>query len=276
MAFAWNDNVRLYYEIQGQGTPVVLVMGLGGSGRAWGLQLPAFTRHHQVVLPDNRGAGHSDAPPGPYDNATLAEDLAAVFDAAELAAAHVVGISLGGLIARAFHHRYPDRVRSLTLAATGPVPDSPEHAPAEPAVRDVLHMDRHSHDMRTLTEHMNPVFYHPDYRARVPDLTERLLQFHEREPQPPHAYHAQLAAARTPLPEPAAETGTVPCLVLHGSDDRVWPPDNARALAETIPGARLEWIADAGHMLPMEKPRAFNRHVLDFLAAVDSASVDDP
>ncbi len=271
MARATHNGITLYYEVHGEGTPVVLIMGLGGSGRAWGLQLPDFARRHRVILPDNRGVGRSDMPAGPYTMAGFAADLEAVLDAAGVTAAHLVGVSMGGLVAQEFYHLHPDRVCSLTLVATGVGPADPAYVPPDQEVWEVLTMDRASSDPRTVTERMNALFYHPAYRARIPDLTDRILQFQEREPQPPHAFHAQLDSASThTLNSPRLHRVNVPCLVIHGADDRVWPPENARYLAQHLPEARLELIPEAGHMLPLEQPREFNRRVLGFLADVDA------
>lgn len=271
MAEAEYNGVRLYYEVHGEGTPVILIMGLGGSGRAWGLQLPEFARHHRTILPDNRGVGHSDMPGGPYTMADFAGDLEAVMNAAGVESAHLVGVSMGGLVAQEFYHLHPGRVRSLTLVATGVGPADPAYIPPDSEVWDVLHMDRATTDPRTVVERMNELFYHPEYRARIPDLADRILQFQEREPQPAHAFHAQLdSASRHTLNSPRLHRVTVPCLVIHGEDDRVWPPANARYLADHLPEARLELVPGAAHMLPLEQPREFNRRVLAFLADVDA------
>lgn len=271
MAETENNGVRLYFEVLGEGSPVVLIMGLGGSGRAWGLQLTEFARRHRTILPDNRGVGRSGMPTGPYTMADFAGDLRAVVDAADAASAHLVGVSMGGLIAQEFYHLHPQRVRSLTLVATGAGPADPVYVPPAPHIWEVLSLDRAATDPRTVVERMNETFYHPDYRARVPDLADRILQFQEREPQPPHAYHAQLESASThTLNSPRLHRVAVPCLVVHGEDDAVWPPANARYMAEHLPDARLELMPRTGHMLPLEQPRAFNRCVLEFLDAVDS------
>ena len=271
MAKAEHHGVALYYEIHGEGSPVVLIMGLGGSGRAWGLQLPEFARHHCTILPDNRGVGRSDMPEGPYTMADFAGDLGAVMDAAGVEAAHLVGVSMGGLVAQEFYHLHPQRVHSMTLVATGVGPADPAYMPPEQGVWDVLNMDRAASDPRTVTERMNELFYHPDYRARIPDLTDRILQFQEREPQPAHAFHAQLdSASRHTLNSPRLHRVAVPCLIVHGEDDRVWPPENARYLADHLPDARLELLPRTGHMLPLEQPREFNRRVLAFLAGIDA------
>ncbi|SEO88924.1 alpha/beta fold hydrolase [Aquisalimonas asiatica] len=271
MAEVTNEGGRLYYEIHGEGTPVVLLMGLGGSGRAWGLQLPDFARRHRVLLPDNRGVGRSDMPPGPYTMAGFAADLDAVLNAADIDSAHLVGVSMGGLIAQEYYHLHPHRVRSMTLVATGVGPADPAYVPPERHIWEVLELDRATTDERTVVERMNATFYHPDYLERIPDLADRILQFQAREPQPPHAYHAQLHSAGThTLNSPRLHQVDVPCLVVHGEDDRVWPPENARYLATHLPNAELELMPRTAHMLPLEQPRAFNTRVLRFLADVDA------
>lgn len=270
MPYAQNGKTRLYYELAGNGTPLVLIMGLGGSLRAWGLQWGDFVNAHRVVALDNRGVGRSDKPMGGYTVKRFAEDVAAVMDHAGLADAHVLGISLGGLIAQEFYHAAPDRVRSLVLCSTGVGVNDPAGVPADPDVNDTLVMDRATTPMREVLERHVEAFYHPDYLARVPDLVDRLLAFHEQEPQPPHSYTGQVRAALTHAHNsPRLEGIRVPTLVVHGQDDRVWPLANARYLADHIRNARLEILPRTGHMLPMERPRAFNALVLDFLEQVD-------
>ncbi len=273
MAFTRNNGIRLYYEIEGDGSPVALVMGLGGSGRAWGMQRPALAKHHRLIVPDNRGVGHSDAPEGPYTMAELADDLAAVLDAAGVERAHLVGVSLGGLIVQEFHHRHPGRTRSLVLMSTGTGPQDPESVPAERAVQDALALERRTDaETEAAIRALVPWQYHPDYRQRVPDLADHLIAFHRREPQPAQGYHGQLAAVATHTPNaPRLGAVTVPCLVLHGDDDCIWPVANARLLAEGLPDARLEILERTGHMLPMERPQACNKALLRFFAEVDGA-----
>ena len=119
MAFITHRGARIYYESHGSGEPLVLVMGLGGHSRTWALQVPAFSKRYRVVTIDNRGAGRSDAPDEPYDMPLFADDVRAVLDELELDRVHLLGASMGGLIAQEFCHRYPERVRSLMLACSG-------------------------------------------------------------------------------------------------------------------------------------------------------------
>ncbi|HEY5172956.1 MAG TPA: alpha/beta fold hydrolase, partial [Acidimicrobiia bacterium] len=115
-----DDGTQIAYSAWGrrEGSPVLMIQGLGMDHRGWALQRGAFGRHHRCLAPDNRGTGQSDAPPGPYDLARIAEDAIAVMDAEGVERAHVVGASMGGVIAQILGVMHPDRVRSLTLACT--------------------------------------------------------------------------------------------------------------------------------------------------------------
>lgn len=267
MPYAINGNTRLYYETHGSGEPLALVMGLGGNVQAWGMQIPRLSQGYRVIAMDNRGAGRSDKPDEPYSIEGMAEDLACVLDTAGVESAHVMGASMGGFIAQAFYHTHPERTRSLILVCTGASLHDPEGEPADADVLDVIGRDRHQSSLRENMAAVAEVFYHPAFRQRIPGLVERLTRLEESLPQPPHAYHRQLDAVRAFHPPPDYQQGIrVPTLVLHGADDRAWPPGNARLLAERIPDAELVILEEAAHMLMVERPQAFNAAVMDFLA----------
>src|SRR6266542_6484129 len=99
MATVGVKGAELFYEVAGDGDPVLLIMGLGADARGWGLQAPVFAKTHRVITFDNRGVGRSSVPDGPYSTEQMARDALAVLDAAGVERAHVLGVSLGGAIA---------------------------------------------------------------------------------------------------------------------------------------------------------------------------------
>src|SRR5262245_5673467 len=115
-----SDGARIHYEVHGSGDPVLLIMGLGSNAYGWHRTLPWMSQRYQAIAFDNRGTGRSDVPPGEYTIAQMADDAAAVIDAVGHARAHIVGASLGGMIAQRFAVTHPERVRSLLLICTTP------------------------------------------------------------------------------------------------------------------------------------------------------------
>ena len=136
MALVENQGAKIYWDEQGQGAAVLLIMGLGYTSAMWHRTRPVLAQRYRTVAFDNRGVGLSDVPPGPYSIATMASDAAVVLDAAGVARAHVFGISMGGLIAQEFALQSPARTRSLILGCTSP--GGPSAVRAESKVADVL------------------------------------------------------------------------------------------------------------------------------------------
>src|SRR5262245_34948349 len=116
-------DVELYYEEHGSGEPLLLIMGLAADSMAWMFQLPAFSERYRTIVFDNRGVGRSAKPAGPYTIAGMADDAAGLLAALGVERTHVVGVSMGGMIAQELALRHPQRVRGLVLACTFPEPD---------------------------------------------------------------------------------------------------------------------------------------------------------
>ena len=251
MSVAPSDGVDLYYERVGAGPPVLLVMGLGMNATGWWRTIPVLAQGFTVLSFDNRGVGRSGRPRGQFSIAQMADDAVAVLDAAGVGAAHVYGVSLGGMIAQEIALRRPERVLGLVLAATTP---GGEHAVAPDA--ETLAFFRRRRQMPAEEAVWASVPYNYAARTRrdggqriAEDIAQRL-----RFPIEPEPYVAQLAAA---LGHDAYERlGAVshPTLVVHGAEDRMVHPDNARLLAERIPGARLQVWERTGHLLFTDEP----------------------
>jgi 3-oxoadipate enol-lactonase len=263
VSVAPSDGVDLYYERAGAGPPVLLVMGLGMNATGWWRTIPVLARGFTVLSFDNRGVGRSGRPPGPYSMAQMADDAVAVLDAAGVEAAHVYGVSLGGMIAQEIALRRPDRVLGLVLAATTP---GGEHAVAPDA--EALAVFHRRGQMPAEEAVWASVPYNYAARTRrdrgqriAEDIVQRL-----RFPIEPEPYMAQLAAALSH--DAYARLGAIshPTLVVHGAEDRMVHPDNARLLAERIPAAQLRLWEQTGHLFFTDEP-GIDPAVSEFLRA---------
>lgn len=239
--------VRIAHEATGDGPPLLLIQGLGYPRWGWEPIVGPLSRSYRVITFDNRGIGDSDAPPGPYDTAMMAADAVAVLDAAGVPRAHVMGASLGGMIAQRLVLDHPERVDRLVLACT-----TPGGRAAYPLPAATLALIREASGLppreavRRFTA--NALAQPP------PGLVEEMTARRLARPQDPAAWQAQSAASLghdvlDRLGEIAA-----PTLVLHGTADRVVDPRNAPLLAERIPHARLELLDGLGHLFFWEDP----------------------
>lgn len=265
MTLATINGVNLYFEVAGDGEPLVFIPGLGGTTDLWIYQTRYFRDHYKVISLDNRGAGRSDKPPGPYTMQTFAQDLNALLDHLEITTpVCLVGASMGGIIAQAFIHDFPLRVKKLALVCSGVSGGDPHNVRSSDYVtQKLLNPGQTAEDkVNTFME----IFYHPQFVAKNPGLRDLYLK-RKIDPQPPHAYTAQLTACMDPRPyfDWLGEI-KVPTLVYHGRDDRVWPLQNALNLMTGL-GAHgeLAIMEDAAHILMQEKPDEFNQTLAAFL-----------
>jgi 3-oxoadipate enol-lactonase len=262
------DGERIAYATfgRGDGTPVLMIQGLGVDGRGWALQRGQFGRSHRCVVPDNRGTGASSKPPGPYDLVQMAEDAIQVLDAAEIERAHVVGASMGGVIAQIIGVLHPERTRSLTLACTA----CRHHQWRRELFADWAEIVSEN-GMHALADEGLQWLVGPRIQrrfGRALNLLSRLVLSGSPEP-----FVAQIDAILAMSDDMRFELPTlhVPTLVITGSQDTLTPLGDAEELAELIPGAHLHLLPGAAHGLMAESPGAFNRSVLSFIAKVDVA-----
>jgi 3-oxoadipate enol-lactonase len=256
-------DVSLHYEQDGAGSDVVLIHGLGSDLTIWDAEAAVFAAHHRVTRPDVRGFGRSDTPPGPYSPAIFARDLDGLCAACGIDAAHVVGISMGGVIAQRLALDFPQRVRSLVLVST-----SSEVGEKATAVWQRLadRIERDGFDAQTAdaSRAVAPAFArrHPEV---VADLGRRNAACN------PRGYAAAARAVSHYNWTAELRRVRAPVLILQGLDDQLTPPGGSVKLSRALPHARLLMVADAGHNLPLEQPAVFRNSVLAFFAGVDLA-----
>ena len=257
-------DLSMFYIEAGQGDPLVLIMGLGGDHLAWGFQLPAFSERYRVIGFDNRGAGQTDAPDHPYTTRMMAEDTVGLMDALGIERAHVLGVSMGGMIAQEIALAHPDRVRSLQLHCTLGRPDG--------YLRARVTAGRIERRKLTREEVMRVgslwLFAPITYDER-PEFVEMVLQNALANPYPMSstgfARQCDAVEAHDALDRVAAIR--CPTLISVADQDILVPPRFSRALAERMSGAKFQLIERAGHGYFWERPDVFNQMCLEFLSA---------
>jgi 3-oxoadipate enol-lactonase len=263
------ETVRSLPVIGRDRKPVVLVQGLGADRTGWMMQRLAFAPFHRTILLDNRGAGRSDKPPGPYSLFDMADDVLAVLDACDVPQAHIVGASMGGAIAQILAVQHPERVASLTLACTA----CHNHPWRRELLLDWLELAQ-AQGMRALGQSAMRWMVGPrSLRRFAPALglmAPLLLG------APVHGFVAQVQAILAQDDEAMPEelrSITAPTLVVVGNQDILTPRGDSEEIAERIPGAELAVIAGAAHGLMVEHASTFNRVVGSFISRVESAAL---
>jgi pimeloyl-ACP methyl ester carboxylesterase len=254
-------DVEVYYEISGRGPNLVLIEGLGVATWIWEKQIPELSKHFTVVAFDNRGAGKSSKPAGPYSISMMADDLAGLLDSLGIAKAHVLGISMGGFIAQDFALRYPAKVDRLILVATSA--GGPDHVPMAPEV--LAQMFASDGSPRELAAKKLALAYSEKFMQT--GEVEHLIDLRLNDPQPPAAYVAQATAGATFNLSDKVHQIQAPCLIMAATGDRLVPVANAHTLAGKISNSRLRIFEGFGHQFFVENAEAFNREVITFLKA---------
>jgi 3-oxoadipate enol-lactonase len=251
--------VHIAWERRGAGPPVVLVHGLGYARWGWEPVADALAESFEIVLLDNRGIGGSEAPPGPYTAAEMAGDVLAIMDEAGLERAHLVGTSLGGMIAQELVLASPERVEKLVLVCT--TPGGPNAAPMPEATTRLLAEAASMEPLVALRRFVeNALAPNPPE-----ELVQRILAHRLATAQPLAAWAAQAAAGASFDAWDRLADVHAPTLVVHGTEDVVVDPANAELLAVRIPGARVDRFEGCGHLLFWEEPARFVGVVGEFL-----------
>jgi pimeloyl-ACP methyl ester carboxylesterase len=254
--------VKIAWERHGAGDPVLLIHGLGYARWGWEPVLPGLAERFEVLLHDNRGIGESDAPPGPYTAAEMAADAIQVLDEAGVERAHVVGTSLGGMIAQELALAHPERVDRLVLACT--TPGGPRVQPMPDVTVRLLAQAAGLEPAVALRRFVENALA-PATVARRPELVERIMEHRLATAQAPAAWAAQAAAGATFDAYERLGGLRSPVLVQHGSRDVVIDPRNGDLLADLLPDAQLERFDGCGHLFFWEEPARFVSSVTAFL-----------
>ena len=245
MSYAQVNGINLHYTSQGEGQPLLLIMGLGGSSAAWDLEfVKRMAEDYQVITYDNRGTGQSDKPDEPYSISLFASDAVGLLSALNIPRAHVFGISMGGMIAQEIGIHHPQHVASLTLGCTTP---GGKHAvPAPPESMEAL-KGRPGQTPEDAIRDGWKLSYSEDYIATHQDELEATMSRVLEHSTPFFAYKRHLDATMTLRVYKQLGEISAPTLIATGRDDVLIPAANSELLAREIPNAQLAIFDNAGH-----------------------------
>ncbi len=263
-----DDGVRIHYQVFGRagGEPVLMIQGLGTDSRGWLGQRLAFGARYRCIALDNRGVGRSDKPAGPYAMQTMVDDVIAVLDDADVGSAHVMGASMGGIIAQLLAVEHPERVRSLVLACT-----ACHHTAWRRELLAEWAEQVRTQGMRSFAaRNLRWIVGSRSLRRFWP-----LMQIvgPVAFSCPPASFGAQVGAILAMDDSVRVKLASIrtPTLVIVGSQDVLTPLADSEELAERIPAAQLAVVPGGAHGFMFEHATTYNRVVIDFLDSVIAA-----
>ena len=265
MPKAYLNGINVNYKVHGEGEPLVLIMGFAGPGQAWFFQTRAFKKYYKVVTFDNRGVGKTDKPSEPYTIKAMADDTIGLMDHLGIDKAHILGYSLGGIVAQELAINYPERVRKLILASTLSTMRqiASEMLEAMGLGEDFSEEDVRSADIgKALSSLVANAFNSRLYRmilVPIVPIYTRLVGLKGLKGQ------VEAIAGCNTLDR--LHTIEAPTLVIVGTEDKVATPGGSEVMASRIPNAKLVKVEGGSHGYVMEMRGRFNKEVLDFLRA---------
>lgn len=263
------NGVEFYYEVHGEGYPLIMIQGYSGTSESWDTLIPRIgelSKHHKVIIFDNRGTGRSSAPPGPYSVRMMADDTAGLLDALKIPRAHMLGESMGGMIAQELAINHPEKVMNLILVCTfpgGPTMDSIE------GMREAL--EKLSWFTSTppgmtpeaVMNRINGMCYYPKF---LEENRAKIMSSTVKYPAPNSTLEKQYDAIMKFDAYPRLSEIKSKTLVIHGVSDELIMPEGGRMLAKLIPGAKLLMYVEASHGVLDEKWGEVKPVILNFLS----------
>jgi 3-oxoadipate enol-lactonase len=257
MPLAKINGINIFYKVEGQGEPLVMIMGFGAGHRGWLFQVPYFRKYYQVITFDNRGVGKSDKPPGPYSTGTMAEDTIGLMDNLHIDRAHIMGVSMGGMIAQEIAINHPQRVSKLVLGCTyasrqGASADTKE-------ISEVIQLPSPGMSAGIVSLSLNNPIY-----QWISRLVVRIAYLFVST-STKTGLRGQREACNKHNSLDRLHSINAPTLVIAGTKDRIIKPSSADLIASKIPAARLVKVEGGSHTFYMEMRSVFNGEVLKFL-----------
>ncbi|MFW9887838.1 MAG: alpha/beta fold hydrolase [Candidatus Thorarchaeota archaeon] len=266
MPFETVGDIDIYYEIHGppDAPPLVLIGGWASYRWIWFRQVPAFKEKFRCIVFDNRGAGRSSKPDYPYSIQMFADDTVGLIDALGIEKAHILGISMGGLIAQQIAISYPEKVRSLIVVSShfggsNSVPMDDRTMALLVALPTETISKEQAREMRYRAT------FSPQFIQENMSVIAQIDKWAEMHPTPLFAQIRQSTAVGDFNSESDLKQISTPTLVIHGDADLAVPPKNGEMIANIIPNSRLVLIEGGSHFSIIEKYSEFNNAVMSFI-----------
>jgi pimeloyl-ACP methyl ester carboxylesterase len=245
------NGIQIYYEVHGEGFPLIMIMGLSGNVDWWDPRMiQELSKRFKTVMFDNRGAGRTDVSDRRYTIRLFADDTAGLMDALGISRANVLGISMGGMIAQELVLNYPKRVEKLVLCST--TCGGTKSVPPSKDVMGILMADGSILSQKEAAKMTIPLLLTEDFIKKNPDLVELTIQQILKAPISNEAFKRQVNAIMEFDTHDRLPQIRVPTLILHGKQDILIPPGNGSILAEAIPNAKLVYLGKSAHGLVEE------------------------
>jgi pimeloyl-ACP methyl ester carboxylesterase len=259
------NGIDIHYRSYGTGEPLLMIMGLGANADWWGDNfIEPLADAFEVVVFDNRGAGRSGKPEGPYSISLMASDTAGLMEHLGWDSANIAGLSMGGMIAQQLTLDHPEKVRKLVLMSTNC--GGREQTTAEPEVYQLLNAPRETLTDEQIARASLYLIFPFQYINDNPDLMEEVVKIICIAPTPLSCYIEQLKAVSKWSIYTRLDELRLPTLILSGSEDILIPPANSRVLHEKISGSRLVELPGGGHQINIMFPEKVTGEILEFLS----------
>jgi pimeloyl-ACP methyl ester carboxylesterase len=255
-------DINIYYEIHGDGEPLVMIQGYGQYSGHWTTLIPPFSKEYRVIIFDNRGTGRTDKPETPYTMKMMAADVKGLLDAIGVDKANIFGVSMGGMIAQEFALNYPDKVMSLVLGCTQ-CGGKQSVLPTQEALIFLFSPEIAKLPVAERARQTAPWLWTKAFIDKHPETVDIYVDITMKYPTPPHGFSGQAQAIAGHDTYERLPQIKAPTLVIAGDADRLINPENSKILASRIPGTELVIVKNAGHGFT-QSPEA-NKAILDFL-----------
>jgi pimeloyl-ACP methyl ester carboxylesterase len=239
---------KMFYEITGKGTPLVMIMGLGANSQWWDENgINQLSKRYKVLIFDNRGTGRSDDPGDKFTLEDLGEDVVHLMDKINISKAHILGISMGGMIAQHIAIHHPERVIKLILSST--YCGGSKSIPPSSQVIKTMSKPREGRPIEEIVNETIPLLYTKNFIASNPEKILKIKENMSKYPISEDNYKRQGKAIFSHNTCDQLEEISIPTLIIHGKKDILIPPKNAEVLHELIPDSEIEKFKNGGHAL---------------------------